>query len=100
MVFGGTCQGDPLARILENYRNCLVLRLELWFGPGTEVLRESSTQSLSVQREGHPPAVLRFIPSRCQWTLTCGALIQEGSFDRLSKRLRQLFSGLYPQSLA
>jgi hypothetical protein len=37
---------------------------------------------------------MEFHPELCRWTMTCGAVRGEGSFDRASKRLRQLFSGL------
>lgn len=79
-----------LGLLLENYRRCLQWRLEIWFGTGTRVDRTGT--SLGVEW-GEQTATLRFCPARCRWTLTAGEVQTEGSFDRTTKRLRQLFSG-------
>lgn len=93
MLRSDTFQPVPIYRLLENYRLCLLWRLELWFGPGAEVQRVGSEPVLTVTRDQHS-AIMEFHPELCRWTMTSGAVRSEGSFDRASKRLRQLFSGL------
>jgi hypothetical protein len=81
---------EPADRLLANYRRCLAWRLELWF-PDQADLRWLGPRLLQVQRAGRV-ATLELFPELCRWRLVCGCEQLEGSFDRTTKRLRQLFS--------
>jgi hypothetical protein len=62
----------------------------LWLGGSPTVwLSEGSLEVHWQERE----ARLLFLPEGCRWRLLAGDFQAEGSFDRMSKRLRQLFTG-------
>lgn len=88
-----TCPDGPSVRLIENYRRCLEERLEVWFGGGAR-LQWDPGQTVFVARLDQRTARLQFLPELCQWRLQSGETSTLGSFDRVSKRLRQIFSGL------
>lgn len=77
-------------RLLDNYQECLELRLSLWFDAKVTVERSAPTTLLATW--GNRSATLEFSPRTCRWLLSCGPVRADGSFDRVSKRLRQAFS--------
>jgi hypothetical protein len=81
-------QPDP--RLLDNYRRCLEWRLELWFGHGSLVEHEGLTLHVTWEQFS---ASMTMQPELCRWSLLSSHGVAEGSFDRMSKRMRQIFSG-------
>lgn len=87
------CPRVPSLRLMENYQRCLRQRLELWFGDSAELLWSTGETGFEV-RLGERRAVMKFQSEVCQWRLESADSHAWGSFDRVSKRLRQIFSGL------
>ncbi len=79
-----------MQRLLEHYETCLGERLTLWFGD-TAVLKREAPCAFSVQREDLE-AKLTFQPECCEWTMLTHSRVETGSFDKMSKRMRQYFS--------
>ncbi len=81
-----------MERLLHHYRSCLQVRLRHWFGEEVDVVSLRPGEfSISHQEQ---TASLRFEADRCRWTLLLPKGAQEGSFDKMSKRMRQYFSGI------
>ena len=93
MTNTATCPETPSLRLLENYRNCLQERLWLWFADDVDIVWNPGRTSSTLRRADWS-ACLEFLPHECRWRLESGGQCYEGSFDRVSKRLRQIFSGL------
>lgn len=84
----GTLCDEGMEILLQHYERCLRWRMELWF-PEHHLRREGRVMHA---RRGDQVATLTFLPDICQWELACESLEMRGSFDRASKRMRQLFS--------
>lgn len=78
-----------MERLLENYHRVLQERLDLWLGRGAAVER-SGTVFCVVWRE--QTLRLEFLPEQCQWLLGRPEDGRQASFDRITKRVRQLLS--------
>ena len=79
--------------LLKNYQVCLEQRLGIWFADES-CLSRTTPLEFRVTRPGYS-ALLTFEPERCRWQLsTVEGYQQFGSFDKMSKRMRQYFSGI------
>ena len=91
MIDSATCPESTW--LLRNYHHCLKDRMDLWFDGRAEVLWEHGETSFALYLDDRS-ARLQFHPDVCRWSGASGDKHFEGSFDRVSKRMRQIFSGL------
>lgn len=90
-----TCQNRPSPLLVNNYQDCLRQRLESWFGDRATFHAEPGAWRFRAELE-ELSVWLEFLPERCRWRLEGLAEPFEGSFDRVTKRLRQHFSRISP----
>ena len=81
-----------MERLLQHYHSCLRERFDLWFGENTVTAeRVGTTWVLGFQQR---TAGLSFLPERCCWTIHADGKTSQGTFDKMSKKIRQYFSGI------
>ncbi len=90
------CQIAPSTLLVNNYHACLRWRLEVWFSGRAALAPLQGTLRFQARLEDLE-ATLEFFPERCCWRVEGPAEPMEGSFDRVSKRLRQYFSRITPK---
>lgn len=78
-------------RVFALYQACLTDRMRWWFDDEVRIeVYRSDTLKVTYR---HEEAYLTFLVQRCQWSLLYLEETFTGSFDRITKKLRQFFSG-------
>ena len=76
-------------RLMASYSEACRRRLQLWLGDEVSVEREG-LELIGRYRGG--VVRLGFVPSQCTWWMEFEGERQTGTFDRLTKSLRQIFT--------
>lgn len=76
-------------RVMANYSEACRRRLQLWLGAEVSVERRGNELVVS---HGEKTVRLGFVFSQCSWWMEYQGDRRAGSFDRLTKGLRQIFT--------
>lgn len=75
---------------MKHYSQCLERRVRLWFKQEVKV-RQRGGDTLEVENSGYLIHV-RFCARSCSWSLLQDEFKMVGSFDRVTKKMRQILS--------
>lgn len=82
---------------MQHYQNCLEARIKLWLKRPLPV----TCNEWTLKVEGTPALEFEFLARECKWVLSSSlGTLDLGSFDRVTKSARKLWSGLLSEEEA